>query len=535
MYSYEDRIRAVEHYIKLGKRMRATIRQLGYPTKNSLKCWHREFERQLDLPSGYVRGKPKYSNQQKRLAVDHYLNFGQCIAATLKAIGYPCRETFSAWLNELAPGRQEKMTGRKSSISHNLETKQAAVAALCNRKTSARAIAQDLAVSRQVLYKWKDQLLGSEAPCSMKSSNKFDNKPLDKTQSGTISTTVTDKKATDDETSSAKLLSQIESLKQDIRRLQLEYDLLKKAKELLKKTVGVDLHILSNRDKMMLIDALKQTYALTELLLQLGLARSSYFYHLARLHIADKYAQVRNAMADIFQSNYGCYGYRRMRSALGRQKLWASEKVVRRLMKQESLVVTSLKRRRYGSYLGEISPAPDNLINRDFQAAHPNEKWLTDISEFQIPAGKVYLSPMIDCFDGMVVSWSIGTQPNGDLVNSMLDAATQEIAQSTHRPMVHSDRGAHYRWPGWMARMDEANLTRSMSRKGCSPDNAACEGFFGRLKTEMFYRRDWREMTIEGFKEALDCYIRWYNEKRIKLSLGALSPLEYRASLGITT
>ena len=202
-------------------------------------------------------------------------------------------------------------------------------------------------------------------------------------------------------------------------------------------------------------------------------------------------------------------------------------------MKQEQLVAAVTKRRRYSSYLGEIDPAPENLINRDFQAAAPNVKWLTDITEFQLPAGKVYLSPMIDCFDGLVVSWSIGTRPDAELVNSMLDAAVEKVADSENRPVVHSDRGAHYRWPGWLTRIGNANLIRSMSRKGCSPDNAACEGFFGRLKTELFYPRQWRSTTLEQFIQTLDSYIRWYNEKRIKISLGSRSPLEYRESLGI--
>ena len=160
-------------------------------------------------------------------------------------------------------------------------------------------------------------------------------------------------------------------------------------------------------------------------------------------------------------------------------------------------------------------------------------KWLTDITEFQLPAGKVYLSPTIDRFDGLVVSWSIGTRPDADRVNTMLDAAVETVADSENRPVVHSDRGAHYRWPGWLARIGDAKLTRSMSRIGCSSDNAACEGFFGRLKTELFYLRQWRSTTIEQFTQALDSYIRWYNEKRIKISLGSLSPLEYRESLGI--
>jgi len=145
----------------------------------------------------------------------------------------------------------------------------------------------------------------------------------------------------------------------------------------------------------------------------------------------------------------------------------------------------------------------------------------------------VYLSPMIDCFDGMVVSWSIGTSPNVELVNTKLDAAVEMITASGDRPVVHSDRGGHYRWPGWLSRIAEAQLVRSMSRKGYSPDNAACEGFFGRLKIEMFFSRDWLSTSIEGFVAALDAYIRWYNDARIKRSLGFRSPVEHRRSMGI--
>jgi transposase InsO family protein len=269
------------------------------------------------------------------------------------------------------------------------------------------------------------------------------------------------------------------------------------------------------------------------LLCEVDLPRSSYFYHRARLEVADKYAGVRQAMTNIFERNYRCYGYRRLHASLSDQCVNVSEKVVRRLMKQERLVAATSKRRRYGSYMGEISPAPDNVLNRDFSAGAPNEKWLTDITEFQIPAGKVYLSPMIDCFDGMVVSWSIGTRPNAELVNTMLDAAIDKVAVSGERPVVHSDRGGHYRWPGWLARIADAKLVRSMSRKGCSPDNAACEGFFGRLKTEMFFARDWLTTTIEEFVAAVDAYIRWYNEARIKSSLGFRSPTQHRRRLGI--
>jgi putative transposase len=198
------------------------------------------------------------------------------------------------------------------------------------------------------------------------------------------------------------------------------------------------------------------------------------------------------------------------------------------------LVVTATKCCRYGSYLRKISPAPENLINRDYKATTTNERWLAVITERQIPAGKVYLSPMIDCFDGLVTSWSIGTRSDPDLVKTMLDAAIETVANSHDRPVVHSDCGGHYRLPGWLSRMHNAKLIRLMSRKGCSPDNAACEGYFGRLKTELFYPRNWQDSTIEQFIEVVDSYIRWYNKKRTTISLGSISSLESRERLGLT-
>jgi transposase InsO family protein/transposase-like protein len=477
-----------------------TVRQLGYPTTKALERWYRIYEQSQDLPAARICSKPKYSDEQKKAAVDHYLSHGRCLAATVKALGYPVDVTLAAWLDERHPARKARVVGKATGGRHAQELKQKAVIDLCTRQDSGQTVAQKIGVSRPTLYNWKNQLLGREVPASMKRQENRSPAP-----------------------DREELERQVESLQRDIRQLQLQHDILKKANELLKKGLGVDLRLLSNREKMSLVDALKQTYALPDLLSELDLARSSYFYHRARLQVSDKYAAARGAITEIFDLNYRCYGYRRIQAALGRQDVFLSEKVVRRLMRQESLSVTT-KRRRYGSYQGEISPAPENLINRDFRANAPNKKWLTDITEFQIPAGKVYLSPVIDCFDGLVVSWSIGTHPDAELVNTMLDAAVD-----------HSDRGAHYRWPGWLSRMGDAKLIRSMSRKGCSPDNAACEGFFGRLKTELFYPRNWQATTIEQFIEVVGSYIRWYNDKRIKISLGSLSPSEYRERLGIGT
>jgi len=152
MYSYEDRLRAVQLYLKLGKRIRATIRKLGYPTKNSLIDWHREYERCRDLRAGYVRSKPRYSPEQKKVAVEHYLGQDCCAAATLRALGYPSRETLAAWIEELCPDVEKRIVGRAvGSTPKPQEVKQAAVIELCTREQSARVVAKKTGVSRPTL------------------------------------------------------------------------------------------------------------------------------------------------------------------------------------------------------------------------------------------------------------------------------------------------------------------------------------------------------------------------------------------------
>lgn len=284
----------------------------------------------------------------------------------------------------------------------------------------------------------------------------------------------------------------------------------------------------------MIVDALKNKYSLPLLLDKLDLAKSCYYYQENVPSKPDKYTQLRKRIKEMFNENKGRYGYRRIYGLLDNEGSIISEKVVRRIMKQKNLVVRIRKNRKYSSYTGEISPAVPNVIGRNFHANKPNQKWLTDITEFAIPAGKVYLSPIVDCFDGLLPCWTISTCPDSNLVNSMLDSAIALLNNGEH-PIVHSDRGCHYRWPGWIERMDKAGLTRSMSKKGCSPDNSACEGLFGRLKNEMFYNQDWSGVSIEEFIDTLNAYLVWYNEKRIKKSLGNMSPKEYRQNLGFAT
>ena len=257
------------------------------------------------------------------------------------------------------------------------------------------------------------------------------------------------------------------------------------------------------------------------------MSRSSCQYQVEAMRRPGKHAGPRRRISEIFAASDGRYGYRRIRLDLRSEGVRVSEKVVARLMRELDLVAKRGKKRRYSSYKGEISDAPENLVKRNFHADAPNTLRLTDITESRIPAGKVYLGPVVDCFDGMVVSWAMSTSPNAELANAMLDAAAATLLEGEH-PVGHTDRGCHYRWPGWIEGCEKYGITRSMSKKGCSPDNSACEGFFGRLKVELFYGRCWSGWGVDDFMDAVDSYIHWYNERRIKESLGGMSPLQYR-------
>ncbi len=195
------------------------------------------------------------------------------------------------------------------------------------------------------------------------------------------------------------------------------------------------------------------------------------------------------------------------------------------------------RRRAYGSYAGESGADAPNLPLRSdgthrFDAPAPNLLWVTDITEFRLPSGeKVYLSPVIDCYDGRPAAWSIGPRPTAGLANSSLEAACATLGEG-ERPVVHTDRGSRYRWPGWVAVCGRFGLVRSMSRKGTSPDNARAEGFFGTLKREFFHGRDWAGWTGEAFMAELDAWLRWFNRGRARQTLGWLAPDEYRVANG---
>ncbi|MEE0955608.1 MAG: IS3 family transposase [Eubacterium sp.] len=521
MYSYEDRMRAVKLYIQYDYSFASVKRELGYPKHHfSLQQWLAEYQEHSDLKHKSTR-EPKYSTDQRTKAINHYYNHGRCVSRTVRALGYPSRTLLKQWLCEEHPEDFPCCSKGSSLVRLSEEQKEQAVLDLCSREGSAQDVADKYNVSRYSLYNWKHQFLPEGSPTKMPKVNVHTDPESHVDQIEKLHNEVD------------SLSAEAAELKKQIHRLQLEKDALQKAAEIIKKDQGISLDTLTNREKAIVIDALRSTYQLKELLDIFHMAKSSYCYQKQSMNAPDKYKDAREQIRLAFTESYESYGYRRLYVCVKKEDgSNYSEKVIRRLMAEEDLVVKRSKRKKYSSYQGEITPAVENLIKRDFHADKPNEKWLTDITEFRIPAGKVYLSPIIDCYDGLPTAWTIGTSPSAELVNTMLEEAVLTLKDGEH-PTVHSDRGCHYRWPGWIERMEKAGLTRSMSKKGCSPDNSACEGFFGRIKNEMFYNRSWADVTINEFIEILDRYIHWYAEKRIKISLGGLSPIQYRKAQGL--
>lgn len=267
-------------------------------------------------------------------------------------------------------------------------------------------------------------------------------------------------------------------------------------------------------------------------LLQIAhLPRSSYYYHAARLPRPEKHVAERQAIHQICAEHKGRYGYRRVTLALHQQGYRTNHKLVMKLMQAEHLSC-ELRPKRYRSYRGDVGKVAPNRLNRRFHATQPNTKWTTDITEFKVHGQKLYLSPILDLFNGEIVSYSLAKTPDFRLVMDMLHQALRKIPD--HGPLLlHSDQGWHYQMKPYQQLLQENDITQSMSRKGNCYDNSVIESFFGLLKTEFFYNQSFS--SAECFQKELDQYIQYYNNSRIKVKLKGLSPVQFRTQSFIFT
>jgi len=240
--------------------------------------------------------------------------------------------------------------------------------------------------------------------------------------------------------------------------------------------------------------------------------------------LPDKYAHAKNEIVNIYHEHKGRYGYRRITAEMNKRGYRINHKTVLRLMR--CCGIKSLVRlRKYRSYRGENGRIAANLLERDFMADKPNQKWVTDLTEFSLFGTKLYLSPIMDLYNREIVSYKISDRADFKQVITMLNQAIEILPKDVDL-ILHSDQGWQYQMKQYQHLLGKSAIRQSMSRKGNPLDNAVMENFFGLLKSELLYLQQFNSM--EHFKEELEDYIEYYNNKRIKKALNNMSPVQYR-------
>jgi len=270
---------------------------------------------------------------------------------------------------------------------------------------------------------------------------------------------------------------------------------------------------------------LRHLYDLNLLLNRTSMARSSFYYHQKQSELPDKYKVIKELIKSIYHKHKGRYGYRRITDELNNKGIIINHKTVSKLMKLLGLK-SIIRVKKYKSYKGEQGKIAPNMLKRNFKATAPNQKWATDITEFNISGKKLYLSPIIDLFNQEIISYELSERPVFNQVVMMLKKVFKKIPNNSNLTL-HSDQGWQYQMKQYQHLLQEKGIMQSMSRKGNCLDNAIIENFFGILKSELFYLKKYK--SINQLKKEINEYINYYNIDRIKSNLNKMSPIQYRA------
>ncbi|QVJ95974.1 IS3 family transposase [Mycoplasma mycoides subsp. capri] len=317
---------------------------------------------------------------------------------------------------------------------------------------------------------------------------------------------------------------QIKELKEQVEYYKLEAEFWKKFPRLVDKRK-------INKEKTKVVLELLKTHKKVKISILLKIAKlpkSSFYEWKYKLeNTIDKNKELKEMIVDIFNKSFETYGYRRLKIALESKGYIVNHKKILRLTKELGVqcIKFRTKNGRYSSYKGTVGKIANNILKRNFHSLQANKLWCTDITEFKVNGQKLYLSPIIDLYNNEIISYSIQTNPNLNLTNSMLDKALKKV-KNTNGLLIHSDQGFHYQHISWVKKLEENNITQSMSRKGNCLDNAIIENFFGLLKQEIYYGEKYN--SVEELTKRIHKYIYWYNNIRIKEKLKGLSPVQFR-------
>ncbi|AJC02285.1 IS3 family transposase [Klebsiella pneumoniae] len=445
--------------------------------------------------------KPKYSPETKLAVVNHYLSGKDGEQSTADLFGIE-RTSVRRWVRAWQFHGAEGLTAKNNHYSD--EFKLVVVRAVISDRLTMREAAARFNLSAEILVRrWLDVYndAGAEGLLNMQCG-----RPGQMTKPKNIPP-LTDK--------------ELEKLSP--RRAQGR-TALSAGRECLSKKVESLGSERKKWQKALIISELRHEHALRDLLRAAGMSRSTWYYNMNALKQGDRYAGLKENIRKIYHYHKGRYGYRRITLALRKQGLRINHKTVQRLMAELSLR-SVIRAKKYRAWKGRTGEAAPNILSRNFGASKANEKWVTDVTEFPVQGKKLYLSSVLDLFNREVIAYSLSERPVMEMVNTMLDGAFPKLRPGD-APLLHSDQGWHYRMRSYQERLKAHGMTQSMSRKGNCLDNAVMENFFGTLKSECFYLREFR--SVSALRKAVEDYIHYYNNERISLKLKGLSPVEYR-------
>lgn len=275
---------------------------------------------------------------------------------------------------------------------------------------------------------------------------------------------------------------------------------------------------------------LRHKYPLIILLKVLQLSKTTYFYQKKQLEKEDKNLEIKKIIKKIYEKHKGRYGYRRITLTLRNENIIVNHKKVKRLMKEMGLYGMTPKAK-YKSYKGDMNGTVKNLLlekivdednhktyyERHFETTGVNQKWTTDVSEFHIASGKLYLSPILDIHNREIISYSISKSPNYEQTKEMLSGAFKKHPDLKGL-IFHSDQGWQYQMRDYHIKLEEKEVIQSMSRKGNCLDNSPMENFFGIMKREMFYGHEYEFHTLDELRIAMEEYIEYIIHKELQLN-----------------
>ena len=282
---------------------------------------------------------------------------------------------------------------------------------------------------------------------------------------------------------------------------------------------------------------------MAELLKIFRISKSSYYYTVKAIKAKeDKDKELREEILEIYNKSRCRYGFKRITLVINKNRqAKVNHKCVQRIMHELGIIGIQGKNSKYHSYKGDNGIEKCNLLLekvvdeekyrttfiRHFETTGPNQKWTTDVSEFKHKDGKLYLSPIMDMYDGSIIAFDISEHPDFNQTKRMIDSAFKQY-DNLEGLIFHSDQGWQYQMKQYNMWLKAKGIQQSFSRKGNCMDNSLMENFFGILKNEMFYGHESEFESLNNLKENIEDYIKWYNEERINVKRNGLSPLEYR-------